>query len=282
MASNEDGYMLRRDSEERHMFFRCLSGGSLLHPSIPIKNIETVADVTAGTGIWLRQLAESSDFAGRPNTLFVEFDIAQQQHFNKEEMRESIRLELAQLENVVRNIVQILRPGGYLQWQECDPGDGWTAPENPTSTSMINYVIAEKVARGLIPGITTKIHPGQQNVDNRSTASMRIKQLVTVSTAGHADPQIAVGKKFAVISTASVLLDSSINRNKAAAENMAGAEKEKLEKDVLAMTGFMKAIKKGESDAINNWDFEMTWIVARKALVLKEGEMWMTKKYPAS
>ncbi|KAI9694168.1 MAG: hypothetical protein M1822_003439 [Bathelium mastoideum] len=329
MASNEDGYMLRRDREEskrldaQHTFFQCLSGGRLLHSSIPVKSVETVADVATGTGIWLRQLAASSDFAGHPNTSFVGFDIAPQQFPNKEEIQEPIKLELhdftkpfpkeyqekfdvvnvrflsyvlqlAQLENVVKNIVQLLRPGGYLQWQDCDAGDSWTTPEIPSmSTATINYVLAEKVARGLIPGIAVplartihsmqmEIRPGQQNIDSRSTDLMRIRYLETVSTADHADPQIAVGKKFAVISAATVLLESSINRNKKAAENMTGAEKEKLEKDVQAMTGLMEAIKQGEGDAINNWDFEMTWIVARKAIVLDEGEPWMTRKYSIS
>jgi SAM-dependent methyltransferase len=331
MATDSDGYMLRRDSEEskrldvQHAFFRCLSSGHLLHPSLPIKNIASVADVGAGTGIWLRQVASSSEFANRSDRdkqSFVGFDVSPKQYPTKEEISEPVKLEvhdfyqpfpkeydekfdlvnvrfvsyvlqLAQLENVVRNILQILRPGGYLQWQECDAGDSWTTPENPTSTSTINYVIAEKVSRGLLPGIATplirtiqslqiELLPGQQNIESRSNDMMRIRHLETISTAHHSDPQVAVGKKFGVISAASVLLESSINRNKAAAESATGALKEKLERDVQAMTALMEAIKRGEGDAINNWDFEMTWIVARKALVLDEEEPWMAKKYPTS
>ncbi|KAI9710158.1 MAG: hypothetical protein M1820_002960 [Bogoriella megaspora] len=331
MASNEDGYMLRRDSEEsqrlntQHTFYRCLSRGHLLHPSIPVKNIAAVADVAAGTGIWLRELASSSEFASRPDRpeqSFVGFDVSPQQYPSKDGLSEPVKLEvhdfakpfpkeynekfdvvnvrlvsyvlqLTKLEIVVKNILQILRPGGYLQWQECDAGDSWTSPENPISTSTINYIIAEKVARGLIPGIAvplartitslqTEVLPGQQNVDSRSTNLMRIKHLETVSTADHPDPRIAVETKLAIISAATVLLESSINRNQAAVYTASGAEKEKLQNDVQAMTSLREAIKRGEGDAINNWNFEMIWIVARKALVLDEEEPWMAKKYPAS
>ena len=59
-----------------------LSCGHLTHPSIPVGDICAVADVAAGTGIWLRQLAASPAFAGRPDgkrTTFVGFDISSQQ-----------------------------------------------------------------------------------------------------------------------------------------------------------------------------------------------------------
>lgn len=44
-------------------------------------------------------------------------------------------------------------PGGFLQWQENDACDSWTTPETPMTSTMINYVISEKVARGLLPGL---------------------------------------------------------------------------------------------------------------------------------
>ena len=52
----------------------------------------------------------------------------------------------------VRNhLLWILGPGGYLQWLECDACDIWATPETPMTTAMSNYVISERVARGLLP-----------------------------------------------------------------------------------------------------------------------------------
>lgn len=42
-------------------------------------------------------------------------------------------------------------PGGYLQWQECDPSDSWSLPESYNARSTIGYLIGERVARGLTP-----------------------------------------------------------------------------------------------------------------------------------
>jgi len=79
-------------------------------------------------------------------------------------------LKALELEKVVRNILQLLsrslpstfnyhenltfpaEPGGYLQWQEADACDSWSLPETPMATAIIDHVIAEKRARGLLPG----------------------------------------------------------------------------------------------------------------------------------
>ncbi|KAF2230138.1 hypothetical protein EV356DRAFT_536694 [Viridothelium virens] len=328
MPSNEDGYMLRRDHTEsqrldaQHQFFRTLSGGHLVHPSIPWKLFSNVADVAAGTGIWLRQLAQSTETSDTVRS-FVGFDISAQQYPSKDECQKdgiellthdmtkpfpqeyhqkfelvnvrfvSYVMKATELDNVVGNIVQLLRPGGYLQWQECDAGDSWTTPETTLARSTINYTIEEKIARGLLPGIATplirtiqslqtEIPRGQHNPNSFSSDQMRLKQIETVSTATHPDPIVAAGKKMGVISAATVLLESSIQRkrSKAAQDSTPSSEKEQLERDVQAMSNLMEAIKCGEDDAVNNWDFEMTWIVARKAIPLSTSEPWMAIKYP--
>ncbi len=79
-------------------------------------------------------------------------------------------LKALELEKVVGNILQLLsrslpstfnyhanltfpaEPGGYLQWQECDACDSWSLPETPMATAVIDHIIAEKRARGLLPG----------------------------------------------------------------------------------------------------------------------------------
>jgi len=79
-------------------------------------------------------------------------------------------LKALELEKVVGNILQLLsrslpstfnyhknlifpaEPGGYLQWQEGDACDSWSLPETPIATVVIDHLIAEKRARGLLPG----------------------------------------------------------------------------------------------------------------------------------
>ena len=147
MATPDDGYMLRRDSQEskrlnvQHEFMVALSGGHLVHPSIPCSVLQAVADVATGTGIWLRDVEKSlaaTSQAGSKKTSFVGFDISPQQFplagetppnlsFVTHDMTEpfpseyhetfdlvSVRLvsyvvKAADLEKVVRHILQILR-----------------------------------------------------------------------------------------------------------------------------------------------------------------------------
>ena len=59
------------------------------------------------------------------------------------------------LKHARNNIVLFAGPGGYLQWQECDACDSWTKPETTMTRSTVDYVIAEKTARGLLPGLDT-------------------------------------------------------------------------------------------------------------------------------
>lgn len=80
--------MLPRDTQEsqrldaQHEYFRQISYGHLIHPSIPARQLHAVADVATGTGVWLRQLADDPTVP-RPvqgqESSFVGFDISRQQ-----------------------------------------------------------------------------------------------------------------------------------------------------------------------------------------------------------
>ena len=145
--ANKEEYMLQRDSQEskrlnaQHDFMLALSCGHLTHPSIPVGSFRTVADVAAGTGIWLRQLAASPEFAGQSEserTTFVGFDISSQQFPPADELPPNVCFKIqdflepfpveyhekfdfvnvrllsyviraVDLEKVVRHILQILR-----------------------------------------------------------------------------------------------------------------------------------------------------------------------------
>ncbi|KAL9117371.1 MAG: hypothetical protein Q9187_006092 [Circinaria calcarea] len=330
--ANKEGYMLQRDSQEskrlnaQHDYMVALSQGHLTHPSIPLQGLKTVADVAIGTGIWLKQLAASPAFARQPDgerTTFVGFDISPQQFLPTDELPSNVCFKVhdflkpfpveyhekfdlvnvrllsyviraVDLETVVQHILQILRPGGFLQWQECDAGDSWTKPETSMATATINYVISEKAARGLFQGIaapliktiqsySVEIPNGYLNPISFSSDLMRITQIQTVSTANHPSAEVAVIKKFGILQAAVVLLEASLSRRKSivADPQTSDSEKEKEAKEIDSITQLIAVIKRGEDHALNIWDMELTWIVARKAIILDVKDAWMSVKYPA-
>ncbi|KAL9120743.1 MAG: hypothetical protein Q9187_002696, partial [Circinaria calcarea] len=50
---------------------------------------------------------------------------------------------------VVENLGEILRPGGYLQWEEMDILDQWATPPTLAAQDTIQLLMREKLARGL-------------------------------------------------------------------------------------------------------------------------------------
>lgn len=110
---------------------------------------------------------------------------------------------------------------------------------------------------------------------------MRITQLQTISSHNHLSPTVAATKKSGILSVAIVLLEASLSRKKAmAADSLTSSQEvEKLDKDVTSISELIEAIKRGEDHACNNWDMEMTWIVARKAIIVDDNGSWMSAKY---
>lgn len=186
MSANDEAYMLQRNHEEsmrldtQHQFMRALSNGHLIHPSIPLHGVQAIADVGTGTGMWLRDTASQmlSSERATQSIEFWGFDISAQQFPPEEspgtkfqvhnivdsfppQFHEkfdvvhvrllSYAIKAKDLEKVVDNIVQILRPGGYLQWQECDIIDVWARPETAQTRSTVAYIVSERIARGLTP-----------------------------------------------------------------------------------------------------------------------------------
>ncbi|MCJ1263855.1 hypothetical protein MMC22_003725 [Lobaria immixta] len=331
MATTE-AYMLQRDSQEskrldtQHVFLCALSGGQLVHPSIPRKDIRTVADVATGTGVWLRDVAACAEFPAHANSkknTFVGFDISPQQFPSMETVSANMKLvvhditeplpleyhekfdlvnvrlmsyaiKAADLDRVVWNVLQILRPGGFLQWQECDACDIWATPETPMTTASINYVISEKIARGLSPGIATSllkmiqsystpIPDGQLNPISQSPQLIRITQLETVSTYNHNSPLVAAGKKPLILSVVAELLGAGLVRRKAAIGDSSTptGEGETLLQESREIEELIEALKHGGHQIRENWEFEMTWIVARKAILVNKSDAWMSVKHPA-
>ncbi|KAL8682521.1 MAG: hypothetical protein Q9186_001468 [Xanthomendoza sp. 1 TL-2023] len=329
-SSKGETYMLLRNNQEsqrlddQHQYMRAMCHGHLFHPSIPINQLDAVADVATGTGVWLQQLSHHfalSRPAEQKDSALVGFDISAQQfppaesippHVNLvvHDMVETFPVEYhekfdmvnvrlvsyaikaAHLDKVVRNVIQLLRPGGYLQWQETDASDSWAHPETATATSCVNYVIAEKMDRGLLPGIAgplvksivsipATLADGQKNPISWSEDLMRLIHLETVSTLNHPSPVVEAGKKAAVMSAATALLMARISRKSTELEILAetGNEEDGLRQEIESMNEILEAVRSHENTH-SSWDFDLTWIVARKAIGTNVTEGWMSIKKP--
>ena len=111
---------------------------------------------------------------------------------------------------------------------------------------------------------------------------MRLMHLETLSTLNHPSPAVDAGKRAAVMSAATALLMARISRKSAELESTSkpGFESEALSKEIQSMEETLKAVERG-SDAESSWDFDVTWIVARKAVILDTTKGWMTVKKPS-
>ncbi|KAI1368600.1 hypothetical protein F5Y08DRAFT_247748 [Xylaria arbuscula] len=150
-AEKRDGYALMRDCNAsarltaQHYLWKDLLG-YLLHPDIPTRFADLkVADVATGNGIWLHDLARHAP----PSAEFHGFDISLDQvghqtwlpaniHMHTWNLFEEpppqfreyfdvvhVRLITVVIKNddplpVLTNLTKLLKPGGFLQWDEVD------------------------------------------------------------------------------------------------------------------------------------------------------------------
>ena len=147
---DRDAYPLNRDflaSSRLHLQHQLWvsSLGYLLHPSIPLKENTLIADVGCGTGIWSLELAKQLPAGGKIEA--YDLSLAQCPHrgwwpenvtFNELDIFEPIPQYLVGSYDVVylrhficvlqsgnpipllSALLKLLKPGGYLQWQEWD------------------------------------------------------------------------------------------------------------------------------------------------------------------
>lgn len=181
--SNDEHYLLsRRDEEEaerlnhQHGMIMLVRNGNVLDRSIPKDDISSVCDVGTGTGIWLEEVGNELRSNGNNNFKFTGFDISSKQFpktsasscFNyvewdmtkpvPEEYQEQfdvvhVRLLLVvvtldQYQTVVTNLVGLLRPGGYLQWDDFDYGDDvkrvYPPPVQKTGQEVIDFIKSQR------------------------------------------------------------------------------------------------------------------------------------------
>ncbi|EFR03062.1 hypothetical protein MGYG_06060 [Nannizzia gypsea CBS 118893] len=161
MADTQDKYVFGRDKQEskrlnsQHNLLLKVTDNTLIHPSIPQESVHSVADVGTGTGIWLRDVSKLLETTN-PKCYYHAFDISADQFpeqpgniqfevqditlpFSKEHWHRydvvHVRLLVAALEEVdykaaVTNLSAILKPGGFLQWEEIDE-ESYKSADNP-------------------------------------------------------------------------------------------------------------------------------------------------------
>ncbi|CAI7607391.1 unnamed protein product [Penicillium pancosmium] len=152
MSNTNEKYVFGRSKMEsqrldaQHNLLVKATQNTLVHPSIPKEKVISVADIATGTGVWLR---DTADLLGKVNTTqryYHGFDISPDQfpdymgdlefsvhditapfpkeHWNRYDLVH-VRLLVAAIDEIeykaaVANIHQILKPGGFLQWEEID------------------------------------------------------------------------------------------------------------------------------------------------------------------
>ncbi|KAH7317889.1 S-adenosyl-L-methionine-dependent methyltransferase [Rhexocercosporidium sp. MPI-PUGE-AT-0058] len=148
-------YFVPRDEQEierlkeQHFFFVDLCNG-ILQPNIgPAGSFRDIADVGTGSGIWLEEFAKTFVDSAAVKRNFTGFDISTvmfprvaKEGFNfiQHDARkpfpvsEQAKYDLVHLrflaaafrerdiKGVVENVVSLLKPGGYLQWEDPDVG----------------------------------------------------------------------------------------------------------------------------------------------------------------
>ncbi|KAL4905529.1 hypothetical protein BDW74DRAFT_152776 [Aspergillus multicolor] len=153
---------------------------NLLHPDIP-ENLERVGDIATGNGDWLFELQkartspklESSSTSRRTkyhgfdisaslfptqSTADIDFSVHDfykpfpQEHLGKYDLVHARHLVLAvtksDLHTAVKNITSLLKPGGYIQWEEYDFADQLAACPPCKMTSTWELVFGLLVKRG--------------------------------------------------------------------------------------------------------------------------------------
>ena len=105
--------------------------------------------------------------------------------------------------------------------------------------------------------------------------------LETLSTNDHLSPAIELTKQTLVMATATRLFETGMIRRSALAADpqISAVEANWIRMEVEEMKGLAKSIKKSEDPAGRTFDFEMTWIVARKATFADGNEPWMRTRH---
>lgn len=111
---------------------------------------------------------------------------------------------------------------------------------------------------------------------------LRVIVVEPVSTYEHPAPEVQAHKDAVGLAVNTTLLRAGAVRRRAlgAEEQTSPDTRRRLIKDAEQAEELAKAIERELEEKLNQWHAIMTWIVARKAIVLGENEDWMTVTHP--
>ena len=326
-------YQLPRGREEsvrldtQHIFMRDLCEGNLAHPLIPVSQVAKIADVATGTGVWLEDCAARLRASSTETDLeFVGFDISPSQfpqgqgrdddgltfvahdmtypfpqeyygHFDLVNIRlVSPGVPLEDLSKALLNILDILRPGGYLQWLDVDASNIWTKPFNSVAQTFIRRISEEKAAKDLslcfsqdvlkdllslkvvIPLEAASIDLGGRrlNLVSRSDCPYRLLTYEQFPTSASAELG-AAGHKV-VSSAYRSMLKKSARDNRAASKSddrLSAAGRETLMNKAEVNEQIIVALEGEEDAGTFQFQWSLTWMVAQKAIFVGHDDDWL-------
>ncbi|MCJ1431978.1 hypothetical protein MMC27_001334 [Xylographa pallens] len=314
--------MENRNSEEierlnaQSCFMRAFFNGHLVHPSIPRDNLQAIADIGTGTGVWMEEVQQEFEttnvgrnvqFTGfditgtlfphqkRPGQAFVVHDAVQpfpdeyHEKFDLVHIRFlSYSIKARQLEDLVEWVSEILRPGGYLQWEEIDAIDAWTIPETSTAKQIIYWLVKERLAKGLAPAATTptvkalqsrkiEVEDGEVNPMCWTDDLLRIYHLETLSTYNHPSAEVNSMKYQWTTNFVIPLLQSCASTRSAKAKEprLPWDVAELLAMEAAKIHELVETMKKGPDPKVGEFEVLMTRIVARKAKIFPQDGPWL-------
>ncbi|KAG2421785.1 hypothetical protein HFD88_005761 [Aspergillus terreus] len=130
--------------DAQHLLWR-LHTGYLLHPRVPVRDNMKIAELGTGTGVWLLEAEKHLP----PTTQLHGFDISDEQFPQKEQCPPNVRFDIMDsfvdppasrigqydvvhlrmwasnfrdkdLAPILRHVMKLLKPGGFVQWEEAD------------------------------------------------------------------------------------------------------------------------------------------------------------------
>ena len=126
-----------------------------------------------------------------------------------------------------------------------------------------------------------QVETGLVNPVSWSEDRVRILHLLTIPTKGHTSRFVADSKHTVWMTGAVQMLQAGVTRReKVLAESLPPNEVARYSEEIEELAQLIDAVENNRDPGSCDWDYELTWIVARKAIVTREDEDWMMAKYP--